>query len=105
MLHKCANPDCENTFRQLNQGKLFLVETGPALASNARNWRSKLSRQVEHFWLCDRCAQLFTLSFEKGRGIMIVPLSKAPVKMPLKNASSRDASAGMRGEPAVLGST
>ena len=29
---------------------------------------------MEHFWLCDRCASVLTLSFERGQGMVTVPL-------------------------------
>lgn len=72
MLHKCANPNCSKPFLRLDRGKLFQVETErlPPVHSSRR----KLLRQIERYWLCDECAQLLTLTFEKGRGVTIMPL-------------------------------
>ena len=78
MLHKCANPACPSVFRSLSRGKLFLLETdyaaeaapGPSPTSR----RERLARRVERYWLCDCCASLLTLTFERGRGMVTVPL-------------------------------
>lgn len=74
MLHKCANPACSNPFRRLNDGKLFQVEkpASPYSPQGGRNVRRR--RRVEHYWLCDDCSALLTLAFEKGRGLITVPL-------------------------------
>ena len=74
MLHKCANPACATLFRRLGEGKLFQVEA-PYLAGAEMSARKRLlSRRIEHFWLCDPCASHLTLSFEKGRGVVTVPM-------------------------------
>ena len=62
MLAKCANPSCPTRFRYLSEGRIFYVhfpasdtgiEAGP--------------RQVEHYWLCETCAQdLRVISFQGG---------------------------------------
>ena len=84
MLHKCANPTCINPFRKLSEGKLFLVEIDGSLAGGQlpANWDGKTSRRIEHFWLCDQCAPVLTLSFEKGRGMVTVPLPEAVKRGP-----------------------
>jgi hypothetical protein len=56
MLRKCANPACPNLFRHLSQGRI------------------RSPRRVEHYWLCDECSSLLTLTFEKGRGMITVPI-------------------------------
>ena len=78
MLHKCANPTCSKRFLRLSQGKLFRIEiddwhaSSPNQALTGR--RPKLSRRVEHYWLCEECSHLLTLTFEKGIGVITVPL-------------------------------
>jgi|SRR5579872_1350596 hypothetical protein len=83
MLHKCANPDCTSPFRKLSQGKLFLVNV-PLEAADARRtrWRVQPRSRVEYYWLCDPCAFALTLSYEKGRGVVAVPLAGNTKKMP-----------------------
>lgn len=83
MLHKCANPQCENSFRKLTQGKLFLVETDRhAAVLEAVDWKQQIQRRIEYFWLCDRCALHLTLAYERGRGVTTVPLTGAAPKKP-----------------------
>jgi hypothetical protein len=74
MLHKCANSECLSAFRRLREGKLFLVET-PLQKSESRRVtrRDAAGPHVEYYWLCDRCAFTFTLSYEEGRGVVTVP--------------------------------
>ncbi len=78
MLHKCANPACTNPFRHLSQGKLFQVETEDFTASISGlvtpKRRLRSLRRVEHYWLCDECSSFFSLTSEKGRGMITVPL-------------------------------
>ncbi|MGH9567427.1 MAG: hypothetical protein ACRD4I_15705 [Candidatus Angelobacter sp.] len=73
LLHKCANPACAVSFRDIHVGKLFLVETS-AIAAQSKA-RHRLRTIHQHFWLCDQCSREFTLMFEKERGIIPVPLS------------------------------
>ena len=81
MLHKCANPACSNRFRHLNLGKLFQVEKPSLPVSMSRflttKRRTRSPRRTEHYWLCDPCSLLLTLTFEKGSGMITVPLPAA----------------------------
>ncbi len=78
MLHKCANPACSSVFRSLNRGKLFLLDgdTSASVASGIAPAfrRGRPGRLMERYWLCDCCSSLFTLTFERGRGMVTVPL-------------------------------
>lgn len=78
MLRKCANPACPNSFLDLSQGKLFHVERedfhAPISRPAAPNRKIRSPRRVEHYWLCDECSPLLTLTFENGRGIITVPI-------------------------------
>ncbi|MGA8153495.1 MAG: hypothetical protein WB952_21265 [Terriglobales bacterium] len=84
MLHKCANPDCARPFRRLAEGKLFLFEMAKSLplGQAEAKWDGQAPPRVEHFWLCEQCAAVLTLSFEKGRGMVTVPLPEAVRKRP-----------------------
>jgi hypothetical protein len=92
LLHKCANPDCHNPFRKLSQGKLFLVEMEPleGLELRRANWRGKSFHRVEYYWLCDQCAFVLTLSYEKGRGVVTVPRPDFAKKRPAAKAHAAD---------------
>jgi hypothetical protein len=85
MLHKCANPNCANPFRRLSEGKLFLLATDGDHVASDRDQFSGQSRRIEHFWLCDQCAAVFTLSFERGRGMVTVPLPVAVRRKPVSS--------------------
>src|SRR5579864_9792773 len=90
MLHKCANSACPNLFRSLSRGKLFLLHmdggaAGPSRVASANpspHRRERPAGQMERFWLCDGCSSLLTLTFERGRGMVTVPL-------PARNTAAR----------------
>jgi hypothetical protein len=82
MLHKCANPPCVSLFRSMRQGKLFMVESGPQERKKDSQYSIPASAQrkhrtprMEHYWLCDKCSPLVTLTFAKGLGLIMVPLT------------------------------
>jgi len=95
MLSQCANSQCSKPFLKLREGKLFLVETarltkpGESAAPPFVRARQQ-QRQVEHYWLCDDCASVWTLIYEGERGIALTPLRK-PI------ASAAVAAAGKSG--------
>jgi hypothetical protein len=82
MLQKCANPSCVSPFRRLSEGKLFLVERDiPNSAKQPlRRWDDGAPHRIEHFWLCNECASVVTLSFENGKGLTTVPLTQMAKK-------------------------
>lgn len=76
MLFKCANEACSTPFRRLREGKLFQVETEYFAQNQSGNGhrRSRPWRRVEHYWLCDSCSSYITLTFDRERGVITVPL-------------------------------
>jgi hypothetical protein len=79
MLSHCANSECGRPFLQLGQGKLFLVEAeqNKKLEKHRRPLSSRVRskpRQVERYWLCGLCLQLWTLVQEPNLGIVLVPI-------------------------------
>ena len=79
MLSRCANSKCSKPFLKLREGKLFLVETErvnkPEESSPPPFVRARRElRHVEHFWLCDDCAALWTLVYDQGSGVVLAPL-------------------------------
>ena len=85
MLSHCANPQCSRPFLRLRQGRLFLVETeGAAKLGDPRAPASPQARlqprRVERYWLCDQCAETWTLVHERSQGIVLVPLRRAPTR-------------------------
>ena len=73
MLSKCANPDCENIFRYMHEGKLFRLEVDAPTRAGSNSVTNgeitKSGRHLEFFWLCDNCAARMTLVYRKGFGI------------------------------------
>ena len=83
MLNRCANPECRTRFRKLEDGKLFLLEAEATAGEGAeRRGESRTERRLEHYWLCDPCSSVLTLSFERERGVVVVPLTPASWKKP-----------------------
>src|SRR5271169_4242662 len=79
MLSHCANSQCSTPFLRLRQGKLFLVETacvvktGEVMPPSSPYTRQRPLR-VERYWLCDQCAEVWTLVHDQSQGIVLVPL-------------------------------
>jgi hypothetical protein len=59
VLSKCANPACCARFHYLHQGRLFKIETGSVSPRGS-------ARRIEHFWLCESCAQTLTVALDNG---------------------------------------
>ncbi len=84
MLSRCANSQCSKPFLRLRQGRLFLVETEfPAKSGELTGPQSPYMRQqprrIERYWLCDHCAELWTLVHDANQGIVLVALQQRPV--------------------------
>ena len=82
---KCANPACPTAFHWLGGGKFFrfrsseIAQVDDCPAPDApENFHG-----VKHFWLCERCSQVFTLVHDAQRGIVLhllwpeLPLAEA----------------------------
>jgi hypothetical protein len=62
VLSKCANPACLARLHYLHEGRIFKLET--STISLAR--KGSPGHRIEHFWLCERCAQTLTVVMENG---------------------------------------
>jgi hypothetical protein len=96
MLSRCANSQCGKPFLRLREGKLFLVETedpGKAAESAALPLARarQAQRRVEHYWLCDDCAILWTLIYSRESGVALAPLRRPA----LSAAAAADAQSGV----------
>jgi hypothetical protein len=88
---KCANPSCAEAFDWLGGGKLFRFRRDPGELSEAGEGASHFtnSHHVEHFWLCERCSNIFTLNYEADRGVAIrllwpeLPAGEKRVELPV----------------------
>ena len=75
MLANCANPLCSASFRRLAEGRLFHLESDPAI-------RSSESNRVEYFWLCSRCSSAMTLRVSEKGIVVTVPLREPIRRVP-----------------------
>ncbi|PWT75177.1 MAG: hypothetical protein C5B46_02975 [Proteobacteria bacterium] len=73
MLANCVNPFCSRPFRYLEQGKLFVTEYPPTVAS-----RFNLRPTREHFWLCEECARMMTIAVRREHGGVTVRIINLP---------------------------
>jgi hypothetical protein len=92
MLSHCANSECRKPFLRLREGKLFLVETDrpvpPGEPPSPPFVRARQQqREVEHYWLCDDCAKLWTLIYEGKRGIALIPLRRPVISVSAASAA------------------
>lgn len=77
MLNKCANPDCGETFRYLQEGRLFRVE-------RERESIYSAPEQPEYFWLCANCCE--KISLRLGSEERVTPVA---VPDPIRGTTGR----------------
>ena len=83
MLSKCANPVCTTPFHYLRDGKLFQIDTahgGPQMVGPLLAAGPKQPHRIEFFWLCAECSSTMTLAFQRGKGVVMVPLPAADAR-------------------------
>jgi len=68
MLAKCTNSSCSASFRHLEEGVLFRLETDPTL-------RSSNPMTPEYYWLCDGCSAAMTLHISKEA--KVIPIARS----------------------------
>lgn len=68
MVSECANPRCREPFIYYRHGKLFSVPRRTAASTRAT---------IEHFWLCDVCAESMAIEVRHGGSPLLV--SRQPV--------------------------
>ena len=91
MVAKCSNPSCSASFRHLEEGMLFRLESDPTL-------RSSNVKTPEYYWLCGSCSAAMTLHISKEGKVTPVALP-APVH---GGPSGSDFLASMRQEGLLL---
>jgi hypothetical protein len=72
VLTKCANPSCGESFRYLDEGRLFRVEEEPL--PDAFD-----IKDPEYFWLCSNCSERMTLRLDERARIATAPLAGPPL--------------------------
>ena len=70
---KCANPACPTAFRWTRGGKFFRFRPNPASQSvNSSETEAPHGiHGVRHYWLCERCSQIFTLVYDDQCGVAL----------------------------------
>ena len=73
---KCANPSCAASFDWLSGGRLFRFPRNSVQQGSADETHSNAGGpyRIGHFWLCERCSNIYTLDYAAGRGVVILPL-------------------------------
>ncbi len=84
---KCANPACPAAFHWLAGGKFFRFRMSGV--DEATPEANEHSHHVKHYWLCDRCAGIYSLSYEEPQGVVVRPLwAELPTAEVLKKMSA-----------------
>ncbi len=84
---QCANPECCAELKYLRGGRLYLMERerGPGLEGAQRLGIAVAPvapvdpHLRRYFWLCQSCAQMFTLRRWTDQGIELVARRRPPV--------------------------
>ncbi len=82
MVSKCANPGCPASFRYFHQGKLYRIETDAGadrrrVTFGAESAERGPLKRLEFYWLCDACAEEFTLVYDRKSGVALHPREQA----------------------------
>jgi hypothetical protein len=81
MVSKCANPNCDASFRYFHIGKLFRMETSSGLERRRSMGQdevlSRPLRRIEFHWLCENCASKMTLVCDEHMGVSVRANSRA----------------------------
>jgi hypothetical protein len=70
MLAKCVNSSCSASFRYLEEGRLFRLESDRPLGLPNRE-------KSEYFWLCSPCSRTMTLRLDECSGVAIIPFTES----------------------------
>jgi len=83
MFPKCVNPDCDRSFRKLNEGNLFRFRRIHQVNGSPAN-----SHSVEHVWLCAKCCETYTLEYRNDQAVLVtLDLPSATTKIVPKRAN------------------
>ena len=87
---KCANPACPTAFHWTGGGKFFRFR--PDAASQSGNSPTPDSsgeiQALRHYWLCERCSQVFTLVYDEQHGVVLKDLwPELPARAAHKDAA------------------
>jgi len=81
----CANQDCKAELKYLRGGRLFLMERKPNVIPMVSHDSTPLKRPVtmrRYFWLCESCAQVYTIQRWTDSGIELASKKRVPTIVP-----------------------
>jgi hypothetical protein len=86
---KCANPACATAFHWLAGGKFFRFRPEPSVSQpkDKDGQPSAMTPGVTHYWLCERCSQVFALIYDENQGVMLkllrpeLPAAESPKQL------------------------
>ncbi|HUJ40986.1 MAG TPA: hypothetical protein VLW54_10595 [Candidatus Acidoferrales bacterium] len=67
---KCANPSCAASFHWLAGGRFFRFRPGNVVPETKSDAATE-EPPAKHFWLCEKCAGDYTLTYREGRGVIV----------------------------------
>lgn len=67
MVSKCANPRCGTDFKYFREGRIYEFAIGGEGAYSTPTEAPAKGARRELFWLCQNCAQMFTLECVEGK--------------------------------------
>ena len=67
MVSKCANPTCGTDFKYFSEGRIYEFAIGEEGACSTTTEAPAKGFKRELFWLCQNCAQAFTLECASGK--------------------------------------
>lgn len=82
----CANQDCKAELKYLRGGRLFLMERKPNVIHIVSHDSAQVKRPVtmrRYFWLCESCAQVYTIHRWTDGGIELAPRKRVPAAIPV----------------------
>ncbi|MGH9712182.1 MAG: hypothetical protein ACRD5M_02665 [Candidatus Acidiferrales bacterium] len=91
MFAKCANAACAEAFRYKAGGIFFRFskQTPMTPPDDESSTESGNIHNVEHYWLCPRCAQLYSLVYFEGAGVILKPRwTEEPIASILKRLAA-----------------
>ena len=67
MVSKCANPNCGTDFKYFREGRIYEFAVGGEGVFRTSTEPPTKDAKRELFWLCQDCAQRFTLDCSDGK--------------------------------------
>jgi hypothetical protein len=71
---RCANAACPQVLRDCQSGRFFhFTKQEKTFHHSNHAPGDDWNHQGEYYWLCDRCAKIYTLVYIEGAGVSLKP--------------------------------